>query len=501
MIIGIDLGTTNSAVAFIDKDNNPQIIPNSEGGRVTPSVIYFEDDNPIVGTEAKNEAIIAPEDTIQYIKRKIGDKDFKFARKDGELFSPEELSAIILKKLKKQAEGYLGEEVSGAVITVPAYFTDAQRKATQDAGNIAGLNVLKIINEPTAAALAYGLEQNNEKQRIMIYDLGGGTFDVVVMEINNKELKVLATNGNRNLGGFDFDNALLNYVLEYIENKHGIDLFDDVYAMEDLREKVEEAKKSLSNKQKTSIVVNASGIRDKVEITQELFNSLISGLIEQTIDMMKFTLEDTGLNWSDIDKTILVGGSSRIKLVRDRIEEVTHKKPSLELNPDEVVAIGAAYQGKFLDDKKDLNQDLQGIKIIDVNSHGIGFSAMDNGVERNYIMIEKNTPIPTDATRSFYTLVENQNLVTLKVCEGDEEDLKYVNIIGETRIKLPAGQRPKGSEMKFFLSYDKDGLIKLKVWDAFTDTMIDAFELKRDSNLTKEEVVEKTNRISNIDVQ
>lgn len=335
----------------------------------------------------------------------------------------------------------------------------------------------------------------------MIYDLGGGTFDVVVMEINNKELKVLATNGNRNLGGFDFDNALLNYVLEYIENKHGIDLFDDVYAMEDLREKVEEAKKSLSNKQKTSIVVNASGIRDKVEITQELFNSLIRGLIEQTIDMVKFTLEDAGLNWSDIDKTILVGGSSRIKLVRDRIEEVTHKKPSLELNPDEVVAIGAAYQGKFLDDKKDLNQDLQGIKIIDVNSHGIGFSAMDNGVERNYIMIEKNTPIPTDATRSFYTLVENQNLVTLKVCEGDEEDLKYVNIIGETKIKLPAGQRPKGSEMKFFLSYDKDGLIKLKVWDAFTDTMIDAFELKRDSNLTKEEVVEKTNRISNIDVQ
>ncbi len=312
---------------------------------------------------------------------------------------------------------------------------------------------------------------------------------------------MLATNGNRNLGGFDFDNALLNYVLEYIEDKHGIDLFDDVYAMEDLREKVEEAKKSLSNKQKTNIVINASGIRDKVEITQELFNSLISGLIEQTIDMMKFTLEDTGLNWSDIDKTILVGGSSRIKLVRDRIEEVTHRKPSLELNPDEVVAIGAAYQGKFLDDKKDLNQDLKGIKIIDVNSHGIGFSAMDNGVEKNYIMIEKNTPIPTDATRSFYTLVENQNLVTLKVCEGDEEDLKYVNIIGETRIKLPAGQRPKGSEMKFFLSYDKDGLIKLKVWDAFTDTMIDAFELKRDSNLTKEEVAEKTNRISNIDVQ
>lgn len=312
---------------------------------------------------------------------------------------------------------------------------------------------------------------------------------------------MLATNGNRNLGGFDFDNALLNYVLEYIEDKHGIDLFDDVYAMEDLREKVEEAKKSLSNKQKTNIVINASGIRDKVEITQELFNSLISGLIEQTIDMMKFTLEDTGLNWSDIDKTILVGGSSRIKLVRDRIEEVTHKKPSLELNPDEVVAIGAAYQGKFLDDKKDLNQDLKGIKIIDVNSHGIGFSAMDNGVEKNYIMIEKNTPIPTDATRSFYTLVENQNLVTLKVCEGDEEDLKYVNIIGETTIKLPAGQRPKGSEMKFFLSYDKDGLIKLKVWDAFTDTMIDAFEFKRDSNLTKEEVAEKTNRISNIDVQ
>lgn len=238
MEIGIDLGTTNSCVAFINSDGKPEVIPNSEGGRTTPSVIFFEDEGVIVGQAAKEEALINPLDTVSYIKRHMGEPSFKFINKDNELFTPEELSAIILKKMKKSAEDFLGEEVTEAVITVPAYFNDAQRKATQDAGNIAGLKVLKIINEPTAAALAYGISQDSQNQNIMIYDLGGGTFDVVIMELKDGDFKVIATNGNRELGGFDFDNALLGYVLNYIEEKHGVDLSEDMYAIEDLREKV-----------------------------------------------------------------------------------------------------------------------------------------------------------------------------------------------------------------------------------------------------------------------
>lgn len=257
MEIGIDLGTTNSCVAYIDQDGNPQIIPNDEGGRTTPSVIFFEEDRVIVGNQAKEEALINPEDTVSYIKRHMGDKDFKYARKDGQIFSPEDLSAIILKKLKKIAEDYLGQEVDAAVITVPAYFNDAQRKATQDAANIAGLKVLKIINEPTAAALAYGVGKETGDQTIMIYDLGGGTFDVVIMRLEEGELRVLATNGNRQLGGFDFDNALLSYVIDYLEEKHDLDVYEDPYIIEDLRERVEDAKKALSTKTKTNIVINA----------------------------------------------------------------------------------------------------------------------------------------------------------------------------------------------------------------------------------------------------
>lgn len=503
MEIGIDLGTTNSCVAYINSDGKPEVIPNSEGGRTTPSVIFFEDEGVIVGQAAKEEALINPEDTVSYIKRHMGEPSFKFSNKDNELFTPEELSAIILKKMKKSAEDFLGEEVTEAVITVPAYFNDAQRKATQDAGNIAGLKVLKIINEPTAAALAYGISQDSQNQNIMIYDLGGGTFDVVIMELKDGDFRVIATNGNRELGGFDFDNALLGYVLNYVEEKHGVDLSEDIYAIEDLREKVEEAKKSLSSKSKTNIIINNDGIRDKIEITVDLFNSLIMDDVKKTLNMIMFTLEDADIDKSDIDKTIFVGGSSRMKLVREMVEDFMGKKPSFELNPDEVVAMGAAIQAHLLKGSDTSDQNIRGVNIIDVNSHSLGLVVQDNDkIDYNNIMIPKNSPLPASFTKVFYTSIENQQAVTVKICEGEDADLDYVTIISDTVQDLPpAEKRDMGSELRVTFNYDINGLISIDIYDAATETSMRAVEFERKANLSKQEVMEKTNKISNIDIE
>lgn len=503
MEIGIDLGTTNSCVAYINSDGKPEVIPNSEGGRTTPSVIFFEDEGVIVGQAAKEEALINPEDTVSYIKRHMGEPSFKFSNKDNELFTPEELSAIILKKMKKSAEDFLGEEVTEAVITVPAYFNDAQRKATQDAGNIAGLKVLKIINEPTAAALAYGISQDSQNQNIMIYDLGGGTFDVVIMELKDGDFRVIATNGNRELEGFDFDNALLGYVLNYVEEKHGVDLSEDIYAIEDLREKVEEAKKSLSSKSKTNIIINNDGIRDKIEITVDLFNSLIMDDVKKTLNMIMFTLEDADMDKSDIDKTIFVGGSSRMKLVREMVEDFMGKKPSFELNPDEVVAMGAAIQAHLLKGSDTSDQNIRGVNIIDVNSHSLGLVVQDNDkIDYNNIMIPKNSPLPASFTKVFYTSIENQQAVTVKICEGEDADLDYVTIISDTVQDLPpAEKRDMGSELRVTFNYDINGLISIDIYDAATETSMRAVEFERKANLSKQEVMEKTNKISNIDIE
>lgn len=503
MEIGIDLGTTNSCVAYINSDGKPEVIPNSEGGRTTPSVIFFEDEGVIVGQAAKEEALINPEDTVSYIKRHMGEPSFKFSNKDNELFTPEELSAIILKKMKKSAEDFLGEEVTEAVITVPAYFNDAQRKATQDAGNIAGLKVLKIINEPTAAALAYGISQDSQNQNIMIYDLGGGTFDVVIMELKDGDFRVIATNGNRELGGFDFDNALLGYVLNYVEEKHGVDLSEDIYAIEDLREKVEEAKKSLSSKSKTNIIINNDGIRDKIEITVDLFNSLIMDDVKKTLNMIMFTLEDADMDKSDIDKTIFVGGSSRMKLVREMVEDFMGKKPSFELNPDEVVAMGAAIQAHLLKGSDTSDQNIRGVNIIDVNSHSLGLVAHDDYSEKDYndIIIPKNSPLPASFTKTFTTRSENQSLVQVQVCEGEDMDLEYVTIISDTVHELPQAERPIGSKLEITYNYDANGLISVDIFDTATETSMRAVELERKANLSKQEVMEKTNKISNIDIE
>lgn len=391
--IGIDLGTTFSCMAYINDNGQPVVIPNAEGKNITPSTVLFEDGSTIVGEEAKNQSIIEPVNCEQFVKRHMGERDYQFSTDDGEKYSPEAISAIILSKMKADAEKHLGESVDGAVITVPAYFNEAQRKATMDAGKIAGLNVIGIINEPTAAALAFGITKNNEKeQTIMVYDLGGGTFDVTILRFDAENITVLATAGDRKLGGYDFDKCIIAAVTEAAAEQ-GFDIQSDPVAQQDLQLKAEEAKKTLSAREKANIVLNIGGRPFKYTLTREDFADLIEGVLFGTISSMENACDEAGLEYTDLDKILLVGGSTRMPLVQEVIEEETGMTPSSEVHPDEAVAIGAAYhvlETLKREQKKEQRKTEQGetgnrqildaaipepakkYTFTDVTSHGIG---------------------------------------------------------------------------------------------------------------------------------
>lgn len=367
-VVGIDLGTTYSAISVVNKYGKPEIMVNREGERITPSVVLFDGSDVVVGSIAKRSAVASPFNVVQFVKRQIGDKAWKFTTEQNEDFTPEEISAMILRRLKEDAETLLGEKVEDAVITVPAYFDDAQRKATQDAGRIAGLNVLRIINEPTAAALAYGLDKMHMEQNILVYDLGGGTFDVTIMHLSPSGLRVLSTGGAKNLGGFDWDNVVMNYLNEEFQKQGGIDLLEDPMLEQDLRDKAEIAKKTLSVRDRTNVFLSANGINASITLTREIFDELTAPLLNRTQKIMEFVLEDANIEWKDIDKVLLVGGSTRMKQVPAMIERVTGIKPSLDVNPDEVVALGAAIQGAILQIKEG-NADLslsQSFPVVEV---------------------------------------------------------------------------------------------------------------------------------------
>ncbi|KFZ39513.1 Hsp70 family protein, partial [Thermoactinomyces sp. Gus2-1] len=381
-VVGIDLGTTYSAISVVNKYGKPEIMVNREGERITPSVVLFDGSDVVVGSIAKRSAVASPFNVVQFVKRQIGDKAWKFTTEQNEDFTPEEISAMILRRLKEDAETLLGEKVEDAVITVPAYFDDAQRKATQDAGRIAGLNVLRIINEPTAAALAYGLDKMHMEQNILVYDLGGGTFDVTIMHLSPSGLRVLSTGGAKNLGGFDWDNVVMNYLNEEFQKQGGIDLLEDPMLEQDLRDKAEIAKKTLSVRDRTNVFLSANGINASITLTREIFDELTAPLLNRTQKIMEFVLEDANIEWKDIDKVLLVGGSTRMKQVPAMIERVTGIKPSLDVNPDEVVALGAAIQGAILQIKEgnadlSLSQSFPVVEVQDVNSHSMGVVALD----------------------------------------------------------------------------------------------------------------------------
>lgn len=480
-VIGIDLGTTNSCVAFME-GNEAVVIPNAEGGRTTPSVTGFsKTDERLIGEAAKRQAITNPEKTISSIKRHMG-TDYT-VKVDGKEYTPQEISAMILQRLKADAEAYLGESVTQAVITVPAYFNDSQRQATKDAGKIAGLDVLRIINEPTAAALAYGLDKN-EDQTILVFDLGGGTFDVSILEMEEGFFQVKATSGDNKLGGDDFDQVIIDYLVQEFKREHGIDLSKDTMALQRLKDAAEKAKKDLSGVLTTTIslpflTADASGPKHlEVTLTRAKFEDLSANLIERTMGPTRQALQDSGLSASEIDKVVLVGGSTRIPAVQEAIKKLTGKDPSKGVNPDEVVAMGAAIQGAVL------SGDVKGIVLVDVTPLSLGIETL-GGVSTK--LIERNTSIPTEKSQVFSTAADNQTTVDIHVLQGERQMASDNKTLGRFQLSdIPPA--PRGiPQIEVTFKIDANGIVNVEAKDKATNKS-QSITIQSSGGLKEEEI-------------
>lgn len=493
MIIGIDLGTTFSAVAYLDSDGTPRLIDNNRGDRLTSSVVLEDEDGTvIVGEDAKENMVLMGDSVISAVKDYMG-TDRKFVLGSGKSYQPEQVSALILKKLVKDAENFLGQEIHQAVVTVPAYFNDAQRQATRDAGRIAGIDVVALPNEPTAAALYYAWSGKIQKGRILVYDLGGGTFDASVVDVDGRRAEVIATGGIRKLGGHFFDQLILDYVADYLLENHDLDIYEDEYIdeLQELTLKAENCKIQLSSRSVAVIVVKIGKVRERIEITSDQFEKMIAGFYSRTESTVRMVLSDAGMSWKDIDKLLLVGGSSKIPYIERKLQEFSGLTPSHDMNPDEAVALGAAlYTADVFE------------KIQDVCSHSLGIVSQSSAASGKYnsIIIPRNTAIPARRSKDYYTGTDNMKRIFLEVTEGEDEDLEYVSILAGIEIILPPGI-PRNTKVTVEMFLNENQLLHVYARIHTEPEIYKEIAIERKSNLNEDEIKEQTTLLERIVIQ